>query len=229
MSLEDLKRAAAERAVDAVRSGMRLGLGTGSTARWVLLSLGRRLASGQLRDVVGVATSHASERLAHQAGISLEPLDARPLDLAIDGADEVDPHLELIKGLGGALVRERLVAVQARELLIVADHTKCVPRLGTRSPLPVELLPFGYEATLARLEALCGRAPTLRTEGDGVPLRSDNGNLLADLALGVMGNPESLYAQLRQVPGVVDCGLFLGLARRALVAYPDGIREHTRS
>ena len=228
MSLEDLKRAAAERAVDAVRSGMRVGLGTGSTVRWVLLSLGRRLASGQLRDVVGVATSRASERLAREAGIPLEPLDARPLELAIDGADELDPHLELIKGLGGALVRERLVAVQARELLIVADHTKCVPHLGTRSPLPVELLPFGYEGTLARLESLCRCVPALRTEGEGVPLRSDNGNLLADLPLGVLPDPAGLYGALRRVPGVVDCGLFLGLAHRALVAHPDGVREYTR-
>jgi ribose 5-phosphate isomerase A len=228
VSLEDLKREAAERAVDAVRSGMRVGLGTGSTARWAILSLGRRLTEGQLSGVVGVATSLETERLAREAGIPMEPLDARVLDLAIDGADELDARLELIKGRGGALVRERLVALQAREFVVVVDHTKRVARLGERSPVPVELLPFGVEATLARLAAQCGRAPVLRRGGDGSAVHSDNGNLLADLPLGVIADPAALYATLKGMPGVVDCGLFLGIARRALVAHPDGVREHVR-
>jgi ribose 5-phosphate isomerase A len=229
METEPLKQAAAERAVDAVHSGMRVGLGTGSTVRWVLRALGRRLAAGALRDVVGVATSLQTEQLAREVGIPLAPLDARVLDLALDGADEIDPQLQLIKGHGGALVRERLVALQARELLIVADHTKLVPRLGTRAPVPLELLPFGCEATLARIAAHCGRAPVLRRSADGAPVFSENGHPLADLSLGVIADPGALFAQLKAMAGVVDCGLFLDLARRAFVAHPDGVREHLRT
>ncbi|MBF5043146.1 ribose 5-phosphate isomerase A [Aggregicoccus sp. 17bor-14] len=226
--LEHLKQEAAERAVDAVRSGMRVGLGTGSTARWAIVSIGRRLAAGQLAGVVGVATSGETEALARAAGVPLEPLDARALDVAIDGADEISPTLELIKGRGGALVRERLVALQAREFIVVADHTKRVQRLGEKNPVPLEVLAFGYEATLARVQRLCGVAPRLRRGADGTPLRSDNGNLLADLALGVLEDPAAQHAQLESVPGVVDCGLFLGMAHRALVAYPDGVRSYAR-
>lgn len=132
--LEALKKEAALRAVTLVRSGMRVGLGTGSTAKYAILAIGERLASGDLRGVVGVATSDASEVLARQVGIPVEPLDPRPLDLAIDGADEIDPALNLIKGLGGALLREKLTEVQARQLVIIADHTKLVTRLGEQAP-----------------------------------------------------------------------------------------------
>ena len=218
MDIASLKQAAAARAVDGVRSGMRLGLGSGSTAAHVVRELGRRLRDGRLSGVVGVATSEATERLAHAEGVPVELLDARPLALTIDGADEVDPRLDLVKGRGGALLREKLVALQSHELLVVVDATKLVPRLGTRMPVPVEVVPFGHLATLARLAAT-GGVPTLRTDG---------GNLLVDVRFAAVDDAAALAARLKLVPGVVETGLFVGLATRVLVAHRDGVRELTR-
>jgi ribose 5-phosphate isomerase A len=203
---------------------MRVGLGTGSTATHVIRELGARVRDGRLADVVGVATSVATERLATAEGLVVEPLDARPLDLAIDGADEIDGRRDLVKGRGGALLREKLVALQARELVIVADHTKLVERLGTSSPVPVEIVPFGWEATLERL-AGTGGVPALRRQPDGTPVRSDGGNLLADVRYGGIDDARELAAALKLLPGVVETGLFLGMATRVLVAHPDGVRE----
>lgn len=224
--LEALKKEAALRAVTLVRSGMRVGLGTGSTAKYAIEAIGARLASGELRDVVGVATSDASEALARQVGIPVQPLDPRPLDLAIDGADEIDPQLNLIKGLGGALLREKLTEVQARELVIIADHTKLVTRLGEKAPLPVELVRFGVLSTIERLRQL---VPGGRLRQPGAqPFVTDNGNFVFDAQLPKQFDAATLERQLKGTLGVVDTGFFLGMAQRAFVAAPDGVRELVR-
>ncbi|MEW6421489.1 MAG: ribose 5-phosphate isomerase A [Deinococcota bacterium] len=224
--LEALKKEAALRAVTLVKSGMRVGLGTGSTARYATEAIGERLASGDLRDVVGVATSDASETLARQLGIPVEPLDPRPLDLAIDGADEIDPALNLIKGLGGALLREKLTEVQARQLVIIADHTKLVTRLGEKAPLPVEIARFGFLSTIERLRAL---VPGGRLRQPGAqPFVTDNSNYIYDAQLPQSFDAATLERQLKGTLGVVDTGFFLGMADLAFVAAPEGVRELRR-
>lgn len=221
--LERLKEAAARRAVTLVQSGMRVGLGTGSTARYAILALGERLASGDLRGVVGVATSDASEALARQVGIPVEPLDPRPLDLAIDGADEIGPGLNLIKGLGGALLREKLTEVQARRLVIIADHTKLVTRLGEKAPLPVEIARFGFLSTIERLRQL---VPGGRLRQPGAqPYVTDNGNYIYDAQLPGSFDPATLERGLKGTLGVVETGFFLGMAGVAFLAAPEGVQE----
>lgn len=224
--LEALKKEAAIRAVALVQSGQRVGLGTGSTAKYAIEELGRKLAAGELSGIVGVATSEASETLARELGIPTEPLDPRPLDLAIDGADEITPNLDLIKGLGGALVREKVTEVQARRLIIIADHTKLVTRLGEKAPLPVEILRFGFLSTIERLrEFLPGGR--LRQPG-AQPYVTDNGNYIYDAGLPADFDPRELERRIKGTLGVVDTGFFLGMAERAFVAAPDGVRELIR-
>lgn len=221
--LEGLKKEAALRAVALVESGMRVGLGTGSTAKYAIEAIGERLASGDLRGVVGVATSDASEALAREVGIPVEPLDPRPLDLAIDGADEIDPRLNLIKGLGGALLREKLTEVQARRLVIIADHTKVVTRLGEKAPLPIEIARFGFLSTIERLRAL---VPGGRLRQPGAqPYVTDNGNYIYDAQLPASFDPAGLERQLKGTLGVVETGFFLGMAGVAFVAAPEGVQE----
>ncbi len=197
VDLEPLKRAAAEAAADRVASGMVVGLGTGSTARYAIEQLGRRLTSGELTDIVGIPTSEATAALAARNGVPLASLDDRPLvDLTIDGADEVSPSLDLVKGMGGALVREKIVAAASRQLLVAVDETKLVARLGSRSPLPVALLPFGAARWVDRVAlpgpaatlgvdrvALPGPAATLRREPSGQPFVTDDGLWIAHLDL----------------------------------------------
>ncbi|GGJ63831.1 ribose 5-phosphate isomerase A [Deinococcus aquiradiocola] len=221
--LEALKRQAAVRAAALVTDGMRVGLGTGSTAKYAIEELGRRLADGELKGIVGVATSEASDALARQVGIQVEPLDPRPLDLAIDGADEIDPGLNLIKGLGGALLREKLTEVQARQLVIIADHTKLVTQLGEKAPLPVEIARFGFLSTIERLRAL-GLGGRLRQPG-AQPYLTDNGNYIFDAAIPAGTQPATLERTLKGTLGVIDTGFFLGMATRAFVAAPDGVQE----
>ncbi|SEJ11439.1 ribose-5-phosphate isomerase [Deinococcus reticulitermitis] len=224
--LEALKKEAAVRAVALVQSGQRVGLGTGSTAKYAIEELGRKLAAGELSGIVGVSTSEASEALARELGIPTESLDPRPLDLAIDGADEIAPNLDLIKGLGGALVREKVTEVQARRLIIIADHTKLVTRLGEKAPLPVEILRFGFLSTIERLrEFLPGGR--LRQPG-AQPYVTDNGNYIYDAGLPADFDPRELERRIKGTLGVVDTGFFLGMAERAFVAAPDGVRELIR-
>lgn len=219
-----LKRQAAERAVDFVQSGMALGLGSGSTLRFVLLELGVRLADGRLRDIVGVPTSEATARLAQTLRIPLASLAERPaLDLDLDGADEVDPQLNLVKGLGGALLREKVVASACAQFVAVADGSKLVRLLGTRSPLPVEVIPFAQAIVRRKLEALGARV-ALRTTGEGEPLLTDEGNVIFDCATGPIDDPAALDVALRRIPGVVEHGLFLGMATQAVVAEAGGVR-----
>lgn len=217
MDLEAAKRAAGEAAAALVDDGMTLGLGTGTTARWFIEGIGDRVASG-LR-VTAVATSLASAALAAHRGIPLIELGGDGVDLAVDGADTVDPDLRLLKGLGGALVRERIVAAAARRFVVVADETKLRPHLS--GFVPVELLMFGWHHTMTLLDQT-GAAFQLRLDAAGEPLRSDNGNLIADGEFGPIADPEGLAARLDAIAGVVGHGLFLGMADLVIVARPDG-------
>lgn len=224
--LEPLKKEAAIRAMQLVQSGNRVGLGTGSTAKYAIQEIARKLAAGELTGIVGVATSEASEALARELGIPTEPLDPRPLDIAIDGADEIAPNLDLIKGLGGALVREKITEIQARRLIIIADHTKIVGRLGEKAPLPIEILRFGFLSTIERLrEFLPGGR--LRQPG-AQPYLTDNGHYIYDAGLPEHFDPVELERRIKGTLGVVDTGFFLGMAERAFVAAPDGVKELTR-
>lgn len=226
---EALKRAAAARALDEVSSGMRLGLGTGSTVAHFLDLLGEALAEGRLVDLVGVPTSEWTAARARERAIPLTTLDETPaLDLCVDGADEVDPKLDLVKGLGGALLREKIVAAAAQRFVVMVDGSKEVERLGTRAPLPVEVIPFGWTSHIRAMEEV-GARPVLRRDPNGAPLVTDNGNYIVDLHFSNgIANPVAVQDALRRRPGVVDTGLFLGMASAVVVAAPGGIRVRTR-
>jgi ribose 5-phosphate isomerase A len=227
MTSDAMKRQAAARALDFVRPGMRLGLGTGSTARHFVELLGDRVRAGL--DVVGVPTSEATESDARRVGVPLTTLEDTPrLDLTVDGADEIGPDLALIKGGGGALLREKIVASASADMIVIADDTKLVPALGA-FPLPIEVVPFGLAAT----ELAIGRAlewltlPVrlkVRIGAGGHPFVTDSGHRIIDAALGRIADPDAVADALAAIPGVVEHGLFLGLAGTAIVAGPSGIR-----
>ena len=225
-----LKQKAAEMALDTVQPGMKLGLGTGSTAAFFVRALGERVKQGL--KVRCVATSEATERLARSCGIEIEDLnDLLTLDLTVDGTDEIDPSFRLIKGGGGALLREKIVASASRRMLVIADQSKKVETLGAFA-LPIEIVSFAFRSTLERLRGTLEQAGydaplTMRTTPDGQIMRTDNANVIADAALGHIGDPEALEMALNAVPGIVDCGLFLGLATDALIASGDGVEEMT--
>ncbi|KAB8141430.1 ribose-5-phosphate isomerase RpiA [Chloroflexia bacterium SDU3-3] len=228
-NLEPFKQQAAERALDGVESGMRLGLGTGSTARYVVEGLAARLRDGRLRDIVGVPTSEATAKLAGSLGIPLATLDQQhELDLVIDGADEIDPQLNLIKGLGGALLREKIVASVGQRFCIVADTSKVVGRLGEHTPVPVEVISFGMRPVEQRLRAL-GCAPVLRRNASGLPFITDEGNSILDCRFEQIDDPERLDADIHAIPGVVEHGLFIGMASVAFAAGLDGVTRLQRS
>ncbi len=229
IDLNTLKARAAERAVAMVESGMVLGLGSGSTALFALRYLSALIREGKLRDVVGVPTSVRVEQEATRLEIPLVSLDDQPvIDLTIDGADEVDPDLNLIKGGGGALLREKIVAQASRREVIVIDESKLSPRLGTNWAVPVEIVPFGWSSTARYLESI-GAVPKLRTNADGTPYRTDQDNLILDCAFGPMANPSEIAAKIKARAGVVEHGLFLGLATEIIVASTNGIRRITRA
>lgn len=225
------KRAAAARAVELVSDGMRLGLGTGSTARPFVELLGERVQGGL--KVVGVPTSEATREIAIRVGVPLTTLDETPeLDLTVDGADEIGPDLTLIKGGGGALLREKIVAAASHRMVVIADQTKWVETLG-RFPLPIEVNSFGLAATrqaIARVIADCGLsgAMTVRSGAGGHPFVTDGGHWIIDAALGRIPDPKTLADRLAAVPGVVEHGLFVGLASMAILAGPDGVRAIER-
>jgi ribose 5-phosphate isomerase A len=212
------------RALREVPDGALIGLGSGHTASAFVRALGRRVREG-LR-VRGVPTSEATARLAREVGVPLTTLDEGILDLTVDGADEVDPRLDLIKGYGGALVRERIVAAAARRLLIVVESEKLVPMLGGRGRLPVEVIPFASPLVMRELAAR-GCRPALRTV-DGKAFVSDNGNWIVDCGVRPIEAPGPLARDLRGIPGVVETGLFLGVADLVLVAEAGHIREMKR-
>ncbi len=227
MNVDACKRAAAARAVELVRTGMRLGLGTGSTAQAFVELLAARVHAGL--DVVGVPTSEATRAQAARLGIPLTTLDDTPeLDLTVDGADEIAPDLTLIKGGGGALLREKVVASASARMVVIADESKWVPVLG-RFPLPIEIVPFGAAATRRAVEAAAaaagcpGPAP-LRMTQDGHAFVTDGGHWLLDAQLQRIADPQDLANRLAGVPGVMEHGLFIGLAGIAIVAGPHGVR-----
>jgi ribose 5-phosphate isomerase A len=220
------KQQTADRAVAYVQSGMVVGLGAGSTAILATRRIGLRLLQGRLRDIVGVPCSSAIEAEARALGIpiTLDPPGA--VDLTIDGADEVDPELNLIKGGGGALLHEKIVAQASLREVIIVDESKLSPALGTHWALPVEIIPFGWHSQRRFLESLGARV-TVRQQRDGTPFRTDQGNLILDCAFGPIPRPQELAATLDARTGIVEHGLFLGLATEVIVAGADGVRHLT--
>lgn len=222
------KQAAAERAVDLVESGMIIGLGSGSTAIFAIRRIAALLQNGVLRDLLGVPTSVAVEAEARRLGIPLAGADWQgAIDLTIDGADEVDPALDLIKGGGGALLREKVVAQASRREVIVVDETKLSPRLGMRRAVPIEVLPFGWRSHARYLESLGARV-SVRSRPDGAPFASDQGNLILDCVFGPIVRPAELAAELGSRAGLVEHGLFLGLAADVIISGPGGIVHRSR-
>ncbi|MFC3704643.1 ribose-5-phosphate isomerase RpiA [Devosia honganensis] len=223
---EALKREAAAMALSEVRPGMRLGLGTGSTARHFVHLLGERVAAGL--EVICVPTSEATASQARDLHIPISDLDALDrLDLTVDGADEIDPALNLIKGGGGALLREKIVAAASDAMIVIADGSKCVDTLG-RFPLPVEVNRFGLGATRRAIAAVLARHGAqggleLRGESAGTPFVTDGGHLILDAFFGRISQPEALSDDLLDIPGVVQHGLFLKMCRKAYVATPNGV------
>jgi ribose 5-phosphate isomerase A len=214
----EAKKAAAELAITEIQDGMIVGLGTGSTAYWAIQGLGARVQNG-LR-IQAVATSEASEKLAKELGIPLIPFaDISEIDVTIDGADEVDLDWHLIKGGGGALLREKIVAFSSKKLIIVVDESKVVAQLGA-FPLPVEVVKFGYELTIRKLRAL-GCEPKVRV-ADNQPFVTDNGNYIIDCQFASIPSPAELHQAINGIPGVVENGLFIGMARKVIVGYKDG-------
>jgi ribose 5-phosphate isomerase A len=232
MDIEAQKRAAAARAVEFVRPGMRLGLGTGSTARHFVELLAERTQAGL--NVICVPTSEATRGAAERLGIPLTSLDETPeLDLTIDGADEIGPDLTLIKGGGGALLREKIVASASARMLVIADESKWVSALGS-FPLPVEVVPFGLAATRRAVEAAaaaagCAGPALLRRGNDGHAFVTDSRHWILDAALGRISDPKALADRLSAIAGVVDHGLFIGLAQAVVLGGPDGVRVIERA
>lgn len=216
------KKTAAAMALDSVESGMALGLGSGSTAEWFVKLLGERIVRDNLA-VSCVATSRRTAELAAQCGIAIRPLDdLRRLDLTIDGADEIDPALNLIKGGGGCHLIEKIVAVASDELIIIADDRKLVDTLGA-FPLPVEIATLGWETTMAMIAEVVGADVALtRRMADSAPFLTDERNFVIDCPMGTISDPEALSFALNAVPGVVENGLFLGMASRAVIGAADG-------
>jgi ribose 5-phosphate isomerase A len=225
--VEAQKRAAAARALEFVHSGMRIGLGTGSTARHFVALLAERISAGL--EVSAVATSEATGAEARRLGIPLTTLDEiAQLDLTVDGADEIAPDLSLIKGGGGALFREKMVACASARMIVIADETKWVPVLG-RFPLPVEVAPFGLAATRRRIEAAaaevgCPGAARLRRSKDGHVFVTDGGHWILDAAFERIAHPKMLAERLDAITGVVEHGLFIGIAHTAVIAGSQGVR-----
>ncbi|NNJ08716.1 ribose-5-phosphate isomerase RpiA [Chloroflexales bacterium ZM16-3] len=222
---DELKRLAAEQAVTLVKPGMVVGLGVGSTAIHAVRRIGALLASGDLHDVVGVPCALRVEEEARRLGIPLTSLeDPAQIDLTIDGADEVDPQLNLIKGGGAALLREKIVAQSSLREVIIVDEAKLSPKLGTNYFVPIEVVPFGWSAQ-ARWITTLGAEVRLRRQDDGSPLITDQGNYLLDCHFGPINDLETLAVQLSVRAGVVEHGLFLGMATDLIVAGADGIRH----
>lgn len=233
MSTEDLKRQAAAQALELVTSGMKLGLGTGSTAKIFVDMLGEKVKAGGF-DVLCVPTSEATRQQAEALGIPLSTLDDTPyLDMTVDGADEMDEALRLIKGGGGALLREKIVAASSARLVIIADNSKMVETLG-RFPLPIEVVPFGLTATRNLVASLaadagCSGKINLRMTAQDKPFVTDNGNYILDCSFGEIADPETLDDALKLIPGVVESGLFIGLADLGIVGSPDGVTVITNA
>lgn len=222
--LDSLKKAAALKAVEFVHDGMVVGLGTGSTAKHMIVALGDRVRAGmKLR---AVPTSQETAALAKQSGIMLIEADNRwEIDVAIDGADQVDPAFNLIKGGGGALLKEKIVAASAKQFIVLVDHTKRVPVLGGSFPLPIEVIPFGWGSTAREIEARTKSRVVLR-ERQGLPFKTEAGHLILDVHVERIDQPRDLEVALNQIPGVVETGLFVGRTTLLIVGAPDGVQTY---
>ena len=222
--LDSLKKAAALKAVEFVRDGMVVGLGTGSTAKHMVLALGEKVRTGMR--LSGVPTSKETAALARQQGITLIDTDqAWVIDIAIDGADQVDPHFNLIKGGGGALLKEKIVAASAKQFIVVVDHAKRVPVLGGSFPLPIEVIPFGWGNTAREIQALTKSSVVLR-ERNGVPFTTEAGHMIVDVHLPRIDHPRELEIALNHIPGVVETGLFVGRTDLLLVGTANGVESY---
>ena len=219
--LDSLKKAAALKAIEFVRDGMVVGLGTGSTAKHMVIALGEKVRTGmKLR---GVPTSQETAVLAKQAGIPLIDSENRwEIDVAIDGADQVDPNFNLIKGGGGALLKEKIVAASAKQFIVMVDHTKQVPVLGRSFPLPIEVIPFGWGSTAREIETLTKSGVVLR-ERNGTPFKTEAGNLIVDAHIDHIDQPAELETTLNLIPGVVETGLFVGRTNVLIVGTLQGV------
>lgn len=222
---EALKKLAAEAALDYVKDGYVVGLGTGSTMRYLLAALEERVQAGL--KITGVPTSEETAELARKAGVPLlSDDDLWPIDVAIDGADQVDPQLNLIKGGGGALLREKIVAANARQMIITVDETKRVSVLGGAFPLPIEVLPFGWRNTAREIEQLGGK--TVRRERNRHVFQTASGHYILDLHIARIEDPAGLEIRLNRIPGVIECGLFVGRTDVLIVAASNGVEVCTR-
>lgn len=224
MNVQTLKQQAGETAAQLVESGMVIGLGTGSTAIFATRRIAQRLQAGDLRDISAIPTSLATEAAARELGIPLSALERHPrIDLTIDGADEVDPAFNVIKGGGGALLREKIVAQASERLVIVVDASKMSQHLGTNWAVPVEVFPFGWHSQAAFLREL-GAGVVLRASGAD-PFQTDQGNIILDCDFGVIRDPAALDKTLQARAGIAEHGLFIDMARDVIVAGADGIRH----
>ncbi|MBH0189386.1 MAG: ribose-5-phosphate isomerase RpiA [Nitrospira sp.] len=221
VDLDQLKKAAAVKAIEFVREGMVVGLGTGSTAKHMIMALGDKVRAGM--NLRGVPTSQETAALARQAGIPLIDTENRwEIDVAIDGADQVDPHFNLIKGGGGALLKEKIVAASSKQFIVMVDHTKQVPVLGGSFPLPIEVIPFGWGSTAREIETLTQSRVVLR-ERHGVPFTTEAGNVIVDVHIDRMSEPGALETALNRIPGVVETGIFVGRTNILIVGTPQGV------
>ena len=226
--IEEARKRAASEAVKHVKDGFTIGLGSGNTAAYAIKEIGRKIQKEKWR-ILGVPTSHQAFRLAVSSGIPITTLEEHPqLDLTIDGADQIDEDLNLIKGMGGALTREKIVACATKQLIIVADQTKLVVKLGKNQPLPIEVLPFSLPMVMPKIEKMGGK-PILR-EGEGKvgPVVTDNGNLIVDADFGPIESPKELDSELKSIPGVIETGLFIDMADVVYVGKPEGVDKLKR-
>jgi ribose 5-phosphate isomerase A len=221
VDLDSEKRRAALKATEFVHDGMVVGLGTGSTSKHLIIALGERVRAG-LR-IQAVSTSHDTAALARRSGISLiESDDAWMIDVAIDGADQVDPALNLVKGGGGALLKEKIVAAAAKQFIVMVDHTKLVPALGGSFPLPIEVVPFGWGSTARHIERVSGGKAVLR-ERNGTVFQTEAGHVILDLHMPNIDDPATLEIELNQIPGIVETGLFIGRTSILIVGRAQGV------
>ena len=226
-NIDKLKQLAAAAAVDEIHSGMIVGLGSGSTATFMIQEIGERLQDGRLRNIVALPTSEKSAQQARSLNITLATLDEQPaIDITIDGADEIDPHLNLIKGLGGSLLREKIIASVSKRMIVISDQRKLVQRLGTRSPLPVEVIPFARHPVTDFLRSL-GSNPVIRKNGDQVFI-TDEGNIILDCYFSEITDAQELGQIIIAQPGIVEHGFFLNMATEAVVATDTGIERYSR-
>ena len=227
--VEEAKRRAALKAVEHVKDGYVVGLGSGSTAAYAIKELGRRLRTGELTDVLGVPRSHQAAMTAVETGVPLTTLYEHPeVDVAIDGADQIDPKLNLIKGIGAALTREKVVAESAKLFIVVADEGKLVQRLGEAGPVPLEVLPFAVPKVLRELQKKVLKAEVRHGTGKVGPILTDNGNFIVDAYFDRIDNPEELHTNLKMITGVIETGIFPGIAKIAYVGTEKNVKKMER-